>query len=106
MLGVNGTWDNGFFASARFRYLGESPLIEDNSVRSAASLLVNAGAGYRMRNFEFRLDVFNLLDSDDDDIAYYYASRLPTEPESGIEDIHFHPLEPRSVRFSVSFHWR
>jgi hypothetical protein len=55
---------------------------------------------------EFRLDVFNVLDSADDDIAYYYASRLPDEPVQGVEDIHFHPLEPRTVRATLTYHWQ
>ena len=58
-----------------------------------------------MGNFSFRLDLFNLLDSDDYDIAYFYASRLPGEGAGGVEDIHFRPLEPRSIRTSVTYHW-
>ena len=104
-LGANAVWENGFSATARLRYLGEAPLIEDNSVNSPSSLLVNIGGGYRLGDFSFRLDVFNLFDSDDYDIAYYYASRLPGEPVGGVEDIHFRPLEPRSVRTSVTYHW-
>lgn len=104
-VGVNAAWENGFSASARLRWLGEAPLVEDNSVRSEDSLLVNAGVAYRRGSAEFRLDVFNLLDSDDDDIAYFYASRLPGEPLAGVEDIHFHPLEPRSIRGTVTWHW-
>jgi outer membrane receptor for ferrienterochelin and colicin len=104
-LGLNGAWDNGFFASARVRYLGSAPLIEDNSVRASPSLLVNAGAGYRVGRVELRLHVLNLLDSDDNDISYYYASRLQQEPLQGVDDIHFRPLEPRSVRASISYHW-
>ena len=104
-LGVTGAWKNGLYASARLRYLGDAPLIEDGSVRRDDSLLVNAGVGYRLHNLEFRVDVFNLLDSDDDDVAYYYASRLPGEATDGIEDVHFHPLEPRIVRASVTALW-
>ncbi len=104
-LGLNAAWDNGLFISARARYLGEAPLIEDDSVRSPSSLLVNIGGGYRMGDFSFRLDVFNLFDSNDYDIAYFYASRLPGEPAEGVEDIHYRPLEPLSVRTSVTYHW-
>jgi hypothetical protein len=60
---------------------------------------------WRIRNLEFRADVFNLFDSNDDDISYFYASRLPGEPAEGIEDIHFHPLEPRTVRVSMTALW-
>jgi len=105
-FGLNAAWENGFSASTRLRWLGEAPLVEDDSVRSDDSLLVNAGAAYRLRSTEFRLDVFNLFDSDDDDIAYFYGSRLPGEAQAGIDDVHFHPLEPRSVRASVTWHWQ
>lgn len=104
-LGLNGAWNNGVFVSARLRYLGEAPLIEDNSVRSPASTLLNVGGGYRFGRFGLRLDIFNLLDSNDYDIAYFYASRLEGEPPGGIEDIHFRPLEPRTVRTSITYHW-
>jgi outer membrane cobalamin receptor len=104
-LGLNGAWSNGVFVSARLRYLGEAPLIEDNSVRSPSSTLVNVGGGYRFGRFALRLDVFNLLDSNDYDIAYYYASRLEGEPLGGIEDVHFRPLEPRTVRTTITYHW-
>ena len=104
-LGLNAAWDSGLFLSARARYLGSAPLVENDSVRAPSSMLVNLGGGYRMGNLSFRLDVFNLLDSNDFDIAYFYASRLPGEPAQGVEDIHFRPLEPRSVRTSVTYHW-
>lgn len=104
-LGLNAAWKNGLRASARLRWLDEAPLVEDNSVRSGTSTLVNAGVAYRRGITEYRLDVFNLFDSNDDDIAYFYASRLAGEPVAGIEDIHYHPLEPRTVRASVTLHW-
>ena len=105
VLGLNGVWPNGFGVSARLRHLSEAPLIEDDSVRSEDSWLLNAGLAYRLGAFEYRLDVFNALDSDDDDISYFYASRLPGEGPDGVEDVHFHPLEPRTVRASLTWHW-
>ncbi|MGI9458200.1 MAG: TonB-dependent receptor [Aeoliella sp.] len=104
-LGLTAAWESGLFGSVRARYLGESPLVEDNSVRAGDSLLVNAGVGYRWENVELRIEAFNLLDTNDNDITYFYASRLPGEPVDGIEDVHFHPLEPRTFRASVSYHW-
>jgi hypothetical protein len=35
------------------------------------------------------------------DIDYFFASRLPGEPLGGIEDIHFHPAVPRTIRISA-----
>ena len=74
-------------------------------MRSDDSLVLNAGVGWERGPIRLRLDVFNLLDSDEDDISYYYASRLPTEAAAGVEDVHFHPLEPRTIRGTLTFRW-
>jgi len=47
--------------------------------------------------------VLNLLDSQDNDIQYFYPSRLAGEPAGGVEDLHLHPVEPRQFRGSVSW---
>jgi hypothetical protein len=104
-LSANAAWQNGLFSSLRVRYLGEAPLAEDGSVTAPDSLLVNAGVAWRRGSTEWRLDVFNLFDSDDYDIAYFYPSRLPGEPADGVEDIHFHVLEPRSARASFIYYF-
>jgi hypothetical protein len=58
------------------RYIGSYPLSEDNSVRSNAQ---------------------------NNDITYFYESRLPGEPSAGVADVHFHPGQPRSFRVSLSY---
>ncbi len=100
--GMNVLFRHGFHASLNARHLGDAPLIEDGSVRSDASWLVHGSIAWHYRSVEFALDVFNVLDSRDDDIAYHYASRLAGEPAEGVLDTHFHPLEPRTVRARVS----
>ena len=78
------------------------PLIEDNSVRSRKTGLVNAQFGVRVaRNLRVMLDAFNLFNSKVSDIDYFYRSRLSGEPVQGINDIHTHPALPRTVRVSV-----
>jgi hypothetical protein len=87
----------------RYRYFGPRPLIEDDSIRSAPSHLVNARIGYRITpRFRLDLDVFNILNSQASDIDYFYASRLAGEPAGGVEDVHFHPVEKRAFRLGVS----
>ncbi len=92
----------GIFGSLRLRYFGEQPIIEDNSVKEPASTTFNARLGWRNREWEFALDVLNLLDRRNDDIAYFYPSRLRGEPAAGVDDTHFHPAEPRTLRFAVT----
>jgi outer membrane receptor protein involved in Fe transport len=77
-------------------------LIEDGSVESAPTTLVNLEAGYRIGEaLLVSASVFNIFDSDDNDITYFYESRLPGEA-APVEDIHFHPVEPRTVRVTVT----
>jgi len=86
----------------RWRYFGPRPLVEDNSVRSDSTSLLNGSAGYRVqKDVRLSLDVFNLLNSAASDIDYYYASRLPGEPLQGVEDIHTHPITGRTVRLAL-----
>jgi outer membrane receptor protein involved in Fe transport len=100
-LGVAVNRDDGWFGGARVRYLGEAPLIENNSVRSDSTMLVNVEAGYRFtERLSAYLTVFNLFDAEDNDITYFYESQLPGEA-APVEDVHFHPVEPRTFRVTV-----
>ena len=93
----------GWFGAAKLRYLGPRPLIEDDSVRSGAMLVVNADVGYRFENgLRLQLDILNLFNSSDHQIDYFYVSRLQGEPLAGISDVHFHPIEPLAVRLTVA----
>ena len=101
-LGVTFDHDSGWFGGARLRYLGPSALIEDNSVRAPGSTLVNLEAGRRIgERLRLTLGLFNALDEDASDIRYYYESQLPGEA-APVTDIHFHPVEPRTLRLTVS----
>jgi hypothetical protein len=101
--GITLTSPQGFYGSVRLRHFGPRPLIEDGSVESGSSSVVNLQLGYKRARFDARLDLLNAFDSHDDDITYFYASRLPGEPDAGVEDLHFHPIEPRSVRVYASW---
>ncbi len=87
---------------ARVRHFGSAPLIEDRSVRSDATTLVNLAGYYDIGAMRLGVEVFNLFDCRDADITYFYESRLPGE-ENGVEDRHFHPVEPRQVRASLRY---
>jgi outer membrane cobalamin receptor len=89
----------------RLRYFGPRPLIEDDSVRSHASVTLNGRVGYRVgKDMRLELEGFNLTNRRDSAIDYYYASRLANEAQA-VDDIHFHPIEPRSLRLSFVKNW-
>ena len=90
-------WSGGL----RLRYFGPRALIEDNSVRSKASTIVNGEVSYRIgKGSRLSLDILNILDARASDIDYYYESRLRGEA-AAVADIHTHPAEPRTLRLTL-----
>jgi len=101
-LGITVDSIGPWYGMLQYRYFGPRPLIEDNSVRSESTQLTNLRVGYKLsKMWRAHLDVYNLFDREDDDITYFYESQL--QGEAGpVEDIHFHPVEPRTLRFTVT----
>jgi outer membrane receptor protein involved in Fe transport len=97
--GLIGTWDD-FTLSVRVRHFGEAPLIEDGSVLSDPTTLVNLGGEYRFGSAALSVDVFNLFDAQDADITYFIESRLATEA-TAVEDRHLRSVEPRQIRAAI-----
>ncbi|WP_058050525.1 TonB-dependent receptor [Janthinobacterium sp. Ant5-2-1] len=87
--------------SLRLRYFGPRPLVEDNSVRSSASVGLNGRIAYQIdKTLRVEVEGYNLANRRDSAIDYYYASRLPGEAQP-VDDIHFHPVESRSMRLTL-----
>ncbi len=101
--GLNAEFDNGYSATARVRHFGRYPLIEDNSVKSNGSTLLNLRFAKRWQQLSLSADLLNALNSKAHDIDYYYASRLAGEPAGGVDDIHFHSFEPRALRVTLGY---
>ena len=95
--------DRPWQASLRLRHFGKRTLDSFNQQRSAATTVVNAAYQYKWQQWQLGVDLLNLLDSTDNDIDYFYTSRLPGEPVEGIEDRHSHPLEPRTLRLKLTY---
>jgi outer membrane receptor protein involved in Fe transport len=92
----------GWFGAAKLRYFGPRPLIEDGSVRSLSTTVVNARAGYRWDGgWRVQLDALNLLNAKANQIEYFYESQLRNEP-APVADRHIHPIEPLAVRLTVA----
>jgi outer membrane receptor protein involved in Fe transport len=95
--GEFGKWSGGL----RFRHFGKRVLVEDASVRSPASTLVNATIAYALtRDVKLSVEAINLFNRKTSDIDYYYESQLSGE-QAPVSDIHTHPAEPRSLRVGL-----
>lgn len=99
--GIHADLGHGFGTSARLRYFGSAPLIEDGSVRSEPTTLLNLGGYWTRSRVHIAIDLLNAFNAKDADISYFYASRLPGEPADGVEDRHTHPVEPLQLRATV-----
>lgn len=100
------TWGGdrrGPFGALRLRHFGAYPLTGNNAVRASATTLVNGEIAFQLGDIRVQGTLLNLLNRRARDIEYFYASRLAGEPASGVEDIHFHPVEPRAFRLSLKW---
>ena len=92
----------GDSSAARLRYLGPAPLLEDDSVRSKSTTLVNFSVGYHLTtDVTATVTLLNAFDAKANDITFFYASQLPGEA-APVDDIHFHPVEPRQIRATLA----
>lgn len=117
-----GPWSGGL----AYRYLSDFPLSSGPCVNSAAvadfpgaTSCTNAptakgqvnGSGYGEWNGDVHyafphgwrtgLGIYNMLNKKGNAMEYWYVDRLPGEPAGGAADVHFHPLEPISARFTL-----
>ena len=91
-----------WFGALQWRYFGPRPLIEDNAVRSSATSTINGRLGYKINShMKIEIEGFNLANRRDSAIDYFYESRLKDEAIAS-EDVHFHPVESRSFRVTLS----
>jgi outer membrane receptor protein involved in Fe transport len=94
-----GPWHGGL----ALRYVGPFPLSSDNAIRGPGYKEVNGDLGYSAGGgWDFSLDLFNILNEHAYGAEFWYPDRLPGEPAEGVADKHVHPMEPFSLRFSVS----
>jgi outer membrane receptor protein involved in Fe transport len=109
----------GWFGALRWRYLGSSPLTEDNVFRSQATGVFNARVGYRTDDrWRVQLDVLNLFNTRTNQISYAYGSLIKTDSlynlcngvqavsaaacRNGVMDYVVHPIEPLAFRLTVT----
>ena len=100
--GVNWHITQQWQSSIRVRHIGKRTLTDDGDNRSEPLTVVNSAISYEQTHWKVNFELLNLFNSTDHDIDYYYASRLQGEAAQGVEDYHFHPIEPRTARLTLS----
>jgi len=101
MLSLGSQLNKAWSMSARFRHFGKRPLTADGTQHSQPTSLLNLHLAHESGDWEWAVDALNVLNSRDHDIDYYYESQLADETEP-VADLHFHPVEPASLRFNIA----
>ncbi|WP_445371876.1 TonB-dependent receptor [Methylomonas sp. HW2-6] len=99
---------NGLFGSIRLRHFGRVYLDRDPDTNvdywSGDTNIVNLSAGYKQKRYKFEIDVFNILGSQSNDIAYAYESSYPNGSPNQF-GILKHPVEPRMFRGTITINF-
>lgn len=104
--GIHFTTRHGFDAGLRYRYLGDRPANEDNSLNADGYFLIDAIVNWspEMRHKTAPLSLFltvqNLLNASWKEAQFETTSRLYDEPEA-VTEIHFTPGTPFFLKGGV-----
>ncbi|RZM21434.1 MAG: TonB-dependent receptor [Pedobacter sp.] len=90
-----------FSGSIRSRYLAGRPANEDNSIVAKGYFITDANVNYTAGRFTFGVVTDNIFNRKWNETQFATESRLQNEASS-VEEIHFTPGTPFSIRGSVS----
>ena len=94
-----GAWSGGL----QLRYLGAYPLSSDDAVRGSGYHEWNADVHYALSGgWAAAIGAYNLLNTKANAMEYWYVDRLPGEAAGGVANVHIHPLEPFSLRLTLT----
>jgi hypothetical protein len=94
-----GPWSGGL----EYRYLGREPLSSDNQIQGSGYGEWNGDVRYFIGDkWNVGLGLYNILGVRANAADFWYIDRLPGEPADGVADVHSHPIEPRTVRVTLS----
>jgi len=94
----------GFSSSVRYRFIGDRPANEDNSVIAEGYFLLDAVASYNWKKLEFSVSMENILNRYWKEAQFDTESRLQFEPAS-ISEIHYTPGTQRFLKLGVGFNF-
>ena len=98
IAGINVKSKNGITGSLRYRYLGDRPAIEDNSIIAKGYFVTDAVLSYNHKSkYQIGMMIENLFDEQWKEAQFATESRLKGEAEA-VNEIHFTPGTPFNLR--------
>ena len=92
----------GLNAGIRYRYMGDRPANEDNSVVAKGYFVTDAVVSYKQTKIETGISIQNLFDVRWKETQFDTESRLQNETMP-VSEIHFTPGTPFFLKAHISF---
>ena len=92
---------DGFSGSFNYRYIDDRPATETNSIEAKGYLVSDLNLNYTVSNLTFGVFIENIFNTEWNETQFATLSQLKNE-DNPIEEIHFTPGTPFSMRASVS----
>lgn len=102
--GITYKGNSGVNASLRYRYMGDRPANEDNSIKARGYFITDAMVSYERKKFEIGLSVQNLLDERWKETQFDTESKLQHETVP-VSEIHFTPGSPFFLKTHLLFYF-
>ncbi len=99
--GINFQHPSGIEGALRYRYVGDRPANEDNSVVALGYFIGNVIMAYRIKGFRIFAQLENILNTEWNEAQFDTESRLFNE-QAPVSEIHFTPGNPINVQLGVS----
>lgn len=96
--------ERGFNGSLRYRYIGDRPANEDNSLVAKGYFVSDLQLNYTLPRQQFGLSIQNLLNTRWKETQFATESRLRQET-APVEEIHFTPGTPFFARLTWTWFW-
>ncbi|TDE10465.1 TonB-dependent receptor [Dyadobacter psychrotolerans] len=94
---------NGWNGSLRYRYLGDRPANEDNSIVAKGYFIADALVNYTKSRYNIGLSVMNILNTKWKQTQFATESRLKNETEP-VNEIHFTAGSPFFAKLSLTYY--
>ncbi|QWX85551.1 TonB-dependent receptor [Cellulophaga sp. HaHaR_3_176] len=92
-----------FSGGIKYRYIGDRPANEDNSIVAAGYFVTDMNANYKLsKNLDLGISIENLFDTEWNETQFATESRLQNETAS-VEEIHFIPGTPFFIKGNITF---
>jgi hypothetical protein len=100
--GLTAKMKNGFSGSVRYRFIGDRPADETNTIKARGYFITDLTLSYQIKKLEFSLSAENIFDREWNEAQFNTESRLQFEPNP-VSEIHFTPGTPRFIKGTVAF---